>query len=168
MTTIRAAIEAAIAYLSSNPTDARSTDSLASARLLDGLRVETQDADGRGVTTDMVPSVGGANTAPSPDWLLRAALASCVTTLIAMRAAQQDVTLTAVEVDVDSESDDLGILGIDQSVPAGPLSVRVAARVSGEPREDVVAEIVGWAVDHCPVVDALRRSVPVSVETTSR
>ena len=30
-----------------------------------------------------------------------------------------------IEVTVDSESDDYGILGLDPAVPAGPLSMRV-------------------------------------------
>ena len=76
------------------------------------------------MTTDMPTSVGGGNTAPSPGWQLRAAEASCVATLIAMRAAQVGVALAKVEVTVDLESNDWGILGIgDESagaVPAGP------------------------------------------------
>ncbi len=120
---------------------------------------------GEAATTDMVASVGGTGSAPSPGWLLRAAAASCVATLIAMRAAMLDVTLEALEVSVDSESDDLGILGIDPSVPAGPLSVRVAVsvRASGSDTEQL-REIAGWGVAHCPVTDAVQRAVPIEVE----
>lgn len=52
----------------------------------------------------MATSVGGTGSAPSPGWLLRAAVASCVTTLIAMRAATLDVALDSLAVTVDSES----------------------------------------------------------------
>ena len=97
---------------------------------------------GESLTTDMVRSVGGTASAPSPGWLLRAAEASCVATLIAMRAAQVRIVLDELEVTVDSESDDRGILGVDESVRSGPLSGRVAVwiargrRVGGGPARD--------------------------------
>jgi uncharacterized OsmC-like protein len=88
-----------------------------------------------------------------------------VTTLVAIRAAVLGLELERVVVEVDSESDDRGILGLEESVPAGPLSVRarvdIAAR--GASRDDLEA-IVSWAVDHCPVTDAIRRAVPIEVE----
>jgi uncharacterized OsmC-like protein len=166
MSRIREAIEGAIEYLTANPADAVSTDSLATARLGDGLRVVVIDPEGRSIASDMVPSVGGSGSAPSPGWYLRAATASCVTTLIAMRAAQVGVEIRSLEVDVDSVSNDLGILGIDPDVPAGPLSARVAVRLAlaegGEPRQ--ARDLVDWAVDHCPVTDTIRRAVPLTVD----
>ena len=162
---IREAIEGASAYLRAHPDEARYTDSAATARIASGLRVLVTGPSGESVESDMVPAVGGAGSAPSPGWLLRAAEASCVATLIAMRAAQQGRKVTQVEVTVDSESDDRGILGLDPSTPAGPLSTRIAVRIAlaGAP-ETEAREIVAWAVDHCPVVDAVRREVPVAVE----
>ena len=123
---------------------------------------------GASITTDMVPSVGGTASAPSPGWLLRAAEASCVATLIAMRAAMLGVTLEAVEVTVDSESDDRGLLGIDEAVPAGPLSGRVSIRLTGTGADQAtLEEIARWGVKHCPVCDAVERSVPITVEVAT-
>jgi uncharacterized OsmC-like protein len=164
---IKDALGDAVAYLTANPEEARYRDGAASATLRDGLVVDVTGPGGETVTTDMVASVGGTGSAPSPGWLFRASAASCVATLIAMRAAMLGVDLEGLEVSVDSESDDRGILGIDASVTAGPLSVRVAvsARASDADAERV-RSLVEWAVDHCPVTDALRRSVPTEVETT--
>jgi hypothetical protein len=65
---------------------------------------------------------------------------------------------------VDSESDDRGILGIDLATPAGPLNVLVAVKVRASAADDqTVRAITDWAVVHCPVVDALRRSIPTEV-----
>ncbi|HEX9711891.1 MAG TPA: OsmC family protein, partial [Actinomycetota bacterium] len=133
---IKTAIDSAVEYLTANPADARSTDSLATARLLDGLRFKVTDPQGRSVTTDMVEGVGGEDSAPSPGWLLRAAVASCDATLIAMHAAREGITLSRLEVDVDSESNDLGILGIDPSVPKGPLQMRARVRVASPEADD--------------------------------
>src|SRR2546428_7501604 len=123
---IRRSLAAAIAYLTEHPDEAAYTDSVAVARIENGLRCRIEGPSGESILTDMPTSVGGDATAPSPAWLSRAAHAGCVATLIAMRAAQESVSLSDLEVAVDSESDDRGILGIDDRVPAGPRSVRVA------------------------------------------
>jgi uncharacterized OsmC-like protein len=168
---IRDALNAATAYLTEHPAEARYTDSRATARIGQGLKATVTGDGDELLTTDMPASVGGGDGAPSPGWFLRAAEASCVATLIAMRAAQLDLQLAGVEVTVDSESDDRGILGIDATVPAGPLSTRITVRVglgSSAPPADPkdVEAIVAWAVDHCPVTDAVRRAVPLVTEVT--
>jgi uncharacterized OsmC-like protein len=162
---ISQAIAAATDYLQKNPEEARSTDSAATATLVDGLVVQVTGLGDASITTDMVRSVGGTATAPSPGWLLRAAEASCVVTLVAMRAAMLGIALDTVEVTVDSESDDRGLLGIDDSVPAGPLSGRVAVRLVADGVDPAtLEEVARWGVAHCPVCEALERVVPVTVE----
>ena len=163
---IRTAIQGAVDYLTERPGDARATDSFATATIEEGLRCVVLGPDGAETHTDMVTSVGGANTAPSPGWLLRAATASCVATLIAMKAAIEGLRLGAIEVTVDSESNDLGILGIDDEVPAGPSSVSIRVKLEAADGDtDKVQEIVRWADEHCPVTDLTRRKVPVTLET---
>ena len=162
---IRQAIETATAYLGEHPEEARATDSAASASIVEGLVVRVTGPRGESLTTDMVQSVGGTATAPSPGWLLRAAEASCVATLIAMRAAMLGITLDTLEVNVDSVSDDRGLLGMDEAVPAGPLTGRVAVRLLAAGVETAtLEELARWGVAHCPVCDALERIVPVTVE----
>ncbi|HXN58782.1 MAG TPA: OsmC family protein [Candidatus Angelobacter sp.] len=166
-TKIRDALAQASAYLTAHPNEARYTDSPATAVLESGLAVTVQGPNGASVGTDMPKSVGGRDGAPSPGWLLRAAQASCLATLIAMRAAQQGIELGRIEVVVDSESDDRGILGLDDSVPAGPLSSRARVRIGSK---DLTAgqfnAIIRWAEVHCPVQDAVKRAVPSTVEAT--
>jgi uncharacterized OsmC-like protein len=164
-TKIRDALAQASAYPTAHPNEARYTDSAATAVLESGLAVTVQGPNGASVATDMPKSVGGGDGAPSPGWLLRAAQASCLATLIAMRAAQQGIDLDRIEVIVDSESDDRGILGLDESVPAGPLSSRARVRIG---RKDLPAgqlnAIIRWAEVHCPVQDAVSRAIPCTVE----
>src|SRR5919106_3716743 len=123
------AIAGAIEYLSEHPEEARYTDSEAVASLTGGLRVTVRDQAGHTIDTDMPKGVGGDESAPSAGWLFRAALAACDVTLIAMRAAMLGVELTDVQITIDSESNDHGILGIDESIPAGPFSVRTRVRL---------------------------------------
>src|SRR5688500_14440643 len=159
------AIAKATSYLTEHPEDARYTDSEAVASLVGGLRVVVRDPDGRSVETDMSKGIGGTDSAPSPGWLFRAAIASCDTTLIAMRAAMLGISLDEVEVTIDSESNDHGILAIDPSVPPGPLSIRTRVRVRAKDADEAtLRSLVEWAVAHCPVCDAAKRAVPVAVE----
>lgn len=162
---IRTAIRGAIDYLSEHPGDARATDSIATATIEEGLRCVVRGTDDVETYTDMVTAVGGKNSAPSPGWLLRAATASCVATLVAMKAALEEIEVGSIEVAVDSESDDLGILGINDDVPAGPLSVSVRVRLGPtEGDHEKLREIVRWADEHCPVTDLTRRNVPLTLE----
>lgn len=162
---IRTAITTASEHLREHPEEARSRDSLATASLVDGLIMRVTGPNGEELSTDMVPSVGGTGSAPSPGWLLRAAEASCVATLIAMRAAMLGVTLTHLEVSADSESDDRGLLGVDGDVPAGPLSGRIVVRIAAEGIDDAaLRELAGWGIVHCPVCDAVERAVPMAHE----
>jgi uncharacterized OsmC-like protein len=165
---IGAAVDKAIAYLVEHPGEARYTDSLATARLEGGLRFTVEGPGGERVRTDMSPSVGGEGSAPSPGWLFRAAMASCVGTVAAMRAAQRGVELDHLEVDVDSESDDRGLLGIDPSIPSGPLSMSVRIRLSAPGwSEDELRDVATWGKQHCPVCDAAERTVNVDVTVSS-
>jgi uncharacterized OsmC-like protein len=166
---IRESIENAKQYLSEHPDEAQYTDQPATAVIEEGLRCRVEHAVGSVVVTDMPKGVGGEGSAPSPGWLARAAQASCDATVIAMRAAELGITLQSLEVTVDSESDDRGLLGMDDAVPAGPLSARIRVRIAAEGVDPQrLRELVEWADRHSPVSDAIRRTVPTTVEVESR
>ena len=164
MTDVRGSIEGAVRFLTEHPEEARYTDSPATAVLGDDLRVEVRGSGGERLVTDMPSGIGGLGEEPSPGWLLRAATASCVATTIAMQAAREGVSLTSLEVVVDGESDDRGILGMDETVPAGPLSTRIRVSAGAEGPEDRLRGVVERGTGRCPVYDATRRAVEVSLE----
>lgn len=169
-THIGRAILGARAHLAENPERARADDSAATAVLAEGLLCRVEGPHGAGIVTDMPRGVGGTASAPSPGWYLRAAHAACDATAIAMRAAELGIALRRVEVVVDSTSDSRGVLGGDDSVPAGPLETRIAIRIdAGDVAESVVRDLVEWADRHSYVSEALRRAIPldVHVETTA-
>ncbi len=120
---IRSAVERAVDQLVNDPEAGVGPDATAVATLEDGLRMRVQGPRGE-VVTDMGESVGGAGSGPTPGWLMRAALASCDATVIAIEAAREGIELTALTVTVDSESDARGVLGVGDGVPPGPLGGR--------------------------------------------
>ncbi len=108
---IRQSIEGVIKLYSEHPEKALSTDKAAVAVIQEGLRCKAEGPNGAVLVSDMPKGVGGGGAAPTPGWFLRAALANCDATVIAMRAAQLGVVLTRLEVTVDSDSDNRGLLG---------------------------------------------------------
>ena len=167
MSEIGDAVARASSYLTEHPDEARYRDSAATARLTGGLRVTVTGPGGEQAATDMPRGIGGGASVASPGWLFRAAAASCVASLIAIRAATLGIDLAPgdVEVIVDSESDDRGILGLDDQVPAGALSMKVIVRLAGpDIGTEARAALARWAVDHCPVTNTVSRPVPVELE----
>ena len=110
----------------------------------------------------MPASVGGSALAAPPGWYMRAAAASCVATLMAMRAATLGKPLPGLSVTVGSESDDRGILAVDEAIPSGPFSMSIAITAEGVANGEL-REIADWAVTHCPVTDAIARAVPITM-----
>jgi uncharacterized OsmC-like protein len=161
---IRQSIENAVRYLAEHPDEARYTDSYARATLDESLRVKVEGPRGEHIVTDMPGAVGGRAEEPSPGWLFRAAIASCVASTIAMEAAREGVGLPSLQVEVDSESDDRGMLGMDETVPAGPLttSIRIRARAHGV-EDGHLHAILERGAGRCPVCDATKRAVDVSL-----
>src|SRR3970040_1525319 len=83
---IREALERASDALAKNPAMARGTAAPLTARLIDGLSYEVKGTAGETLRTDMPRMVGGDGGAPNPGWLMRASLAACAASVIAMRA----------------------------------------------------------------------------------
>ena len=154
---IREAIEKTSKVLTEQPEKAKSKNVPATARLLDGLRCEATGPNGESLHTDMPPAMGGAASAPGPGWALRAALASCTATAIAMRAARLGINLTTLEVTVESYSDSRGLLGLDDKISAGlsSLTTRIKIGAAGVP-PDQLRELAEWGDHHSPVACTAR------------
>ena len=162
---IQQSVVSVIKFLTEHPEECRYVDKAATAVIEDGLRCRAEGPNGMMVTSDMSKAIGGGGSAPSPGWLLRAALANCYATVIAIRSAQLGVTLSALEVTVDSESDDRGLLGMDDTIHAGPLSMRIRVRIgANSTTPEHLKEIVEWSGAHSPVADAVRRAIPCERE----
>lgn len=159
MANISEAIGKLTAAIAAEPARARAKNLPATARLVEGLRCEVTGPYNERLVTDMPPAVGGTASGPNPGWLLRGALASCTATVIAMRAAKLGIALSGVEVNVETDSDLRGILGMDESVSAGHGPVRIKVTIASptaSPAE--LRELVEWADRHSPVNCTVRQA----------
>ena len=164
MEAIRKAIETAAGKLAEHPEMAVGTDAAATAVREEGLRFRVDGPKGP-FTTDMSESVGGAASAPTPGWMLRAALAACDATTVAMEAARDGIELTELSVSVESETDFRGVLGVNGGSHPGPLAIRVRIEMAApDATQDQLREIVQRAEAHSPVRDALAREMSMTTE----
>jgi uncharacterized OsmC-like protein len=149
---VAAVLEATSAEFARHPERARIKGVTAVATLSSGMVCEVRGPNGEYLKTDMPPPLGGAASAPSPGWLLRASMASCAATVIASRAAMQGIALSLLEVSATSESDLRGQLDGEPPVPARlydlALKVRIASPTA-TPAE--LQAIVEWGQAHSPV-----------------
>ena len=137
-------------------------DTTATARIEQGLRCRIESPDGRAIYTDMPESVGGDNQCNSPGWHLRAALASCDATLLAMRAARVGIELDSIEVRVEASSDGRGMF-LDQGINPGSSAMQIHFRIgAGKASRDDVEALVRWVEEHSPVCADIARAVEVS------
>jgi uncharacterized OsmC-like protein len=167
MDAIRSAIGTASGKLAEHPEMAVGTDAAATAVREEGLRFRVDGPNGA-ITTDMSESVGGAASAPTPGWLMRAALAACDATTVAMEAARDGIELSGLIVSVDSDTDFRGVLGVDGSPHPGPLAIRVRIELAAAgASEEQLREIVRRAEERSPVRDALVREISMSTEVVT-
>lgn len=162
---IREAIESLSSAITADPAKARAKNAPATARLVDGLQCELRGPRDERVVTDMPPAMGGAASGPNPGWLLRGALASCTATVIAMRAAKLGMTLSNLEVTVETDSDLRGLLGLDENVSAGHAAMRMKVKI-GAPGQspETLRELVKWAEVHSPVSCTVKQAPACSLD----
>ena len=165
---IQQAIEGVEQYLHDNAERGPQPDVPATAIIEDGLRCRIEAPDGSAIYTDMPTSVGGSASASSPGWHLRAALASCDATLLAMRAARLGLKLDSIQVRVEASSDGRGMF-LDESVSPGSTDMRLYFKISASKvTRSQIEALVHWVEQHSPVGADITRAVDArsELETT--
>jgi uncharacterized OsmC-like protein len=156
------AIASVETYLQSHANPGPRADTTATATIVNGLKCRIESPDGNAIHTDMPPAIGGDATANSPGWHLRAALASCDATMVAMRAARLGLHLDSIEVRVDASSDGRGMF-LDEGVSPGSAEMQLHFKIGrGDASVEQVEALVHWVEEHSPVGNDVMRAVKVS------
>ncbi|MDO8615804.1 MAG: OsmC family protein [Dehalococcoidia bacterium] len=132
-------------------------------RVRSGVTCDIEDGAWK-LVADETPGDGGAGLGPDPGVLVRAGLGSCLAMGYVLWAARLEIPLDSVEVVVEADYDARGMYGVDDSVPPGWTAVRYTAHISSPAGEERVRQLVATADAHSPVLDDLRRAVPVRGE----
>jgi len=168
MEDIATAMQRVQSILKRKPAAGVHDDAPATARWQTGLRIAASHANGAQVLTDMPTELGGSGDQVTPGWLLRAGLASCLATRIAMGAAATGIELTFLEVVASSRSDARGLFGMPEvsgePVSAGPRDVQLVVRISAAGVSAKVLQELAEDSDRCsPVSTALRDQVSAAL-----
>ncbi|HET9976851.1 MAG TPA: OsmC family protein [Burkholderiaceae bacterium] len=166
---IAAAQHRVSSVLRKRPTAGLSDDAPALVRWDGELRARARHDNGAEIATDMPREIGGTATGVTPGWLMRAALASCAVTRIAMLAAAEGLVLHTLEARATSRSDARGLLGlpdVDGSpVSAGPLDMRLHVRIGSDGASpERLRALVAASEPLSPITCALQAPIPVAVQ----
>ena len=162
---IREALEQMKRVFQERPEEARRKAASATATLVGGLQCQITGPTGEKAQSDVPPALGCGGLGANPGWFLRASLASCTATAIAMRAAMLGIQLKTLEVTVESESDHRGFLDMDDSIPAAMLSLHTHVKIGAEGAATVpLRELVEWGERHSVVGCTIRRPPTLSVD----
>lgn len=115
------------------------------------------------VQTDEPPQLGGADTFANPEELLAASLCGCLTAGIATNAALFETDLQDLNVQVELNWDMKGVLGLDRSVPNGPLNIHYIVEMKGDSEEKLkkAKEVID---KKSPVLNSLLNQMKITSE----
>lgn len=168
MEQVAASMERVVSALRRKPHAGLHEDTPATVRWAGGLRTVARTAAGVEIVTDMPQAIGGNDSAPTPGWLLRTALASCAVTRIAMEAASRGIVLHTLEAHATSRSDLRGLVGLAEAdgspVPAGPLAMDLHVRIGAPGVDAALLRALVEATPGCsPVTAALEQALAVGL-----
>jgi uncharacterized OsmC-like protein len=162
---IREAIDNIAKAIVANPEKGPVKNSPATASLMKDLSFSITGPKGEKAHTDMPEALGGSGGVPQPGWLLRASLAACTGTVIAMRAAKLGIALDRLDVTAESQGDNRGLLGLDDRVSAALFGLRMVVRIrAANATRDQLEGLVHWADAHSPVACTLRNALAADIE----
>jgi uncharacterized OsmC-like protein len=114
------------------------------------------------------PVLLGANEGANPVEFLLHALAGCVTTTFVLHAAARGIRIARLSTELDGELDLHGLLGLDDSVPAGYERIRIRMDVEADCPDEELEDLLAYARRHSPVCNTVCRAVPVEIERVRR
>jgi uncharacterized OsmC-like protein len=162
----RESLERAKRLFLEKPAAARKPNAWATAVWRDGLACELSGPAAEKAITDMPEPMGGQAAGCNPGWLLRAGMASCAATAIAMRAAMQGIALKTLEVKVESQSDARGLVGI-ADVPTALANLRMSVKIGADGIDEAqLRELAAWGEANSPVSCTLRERPPVALDVS--
>lgn len=144
-----------------------SATSRSRATLGNDLRCVSVEGDWT-IDTDLPFAFGGSASAPTPTMLLRAALGACMAMTYRIRAERAGLGPFGVSVDVEADSQLVGMLLTAAATPPGFTAIRYDVDVECDAPHSDVRRVLDEGDRLSPVLDVIRRPTAVSRTTTIR
>ncbi len=135
-----------------------------SAEVHDGLRC-TYANEGHQLVIDMPSAIGGTDDGLTPGFYGRAAICSCLAIGIKMTATREDLHLETVEVGIEQDWDNRGVLAMDGASPV-PSDTRIAIMVKSTEPNEVLKEMIDRAMSGDPWFLAFKNAQPVQTHVS--
>lgn len=159
---LRGLIDVTADVIEANP-DAAIVRPTASTALVRGTATQvTVVAGAHEFTIDEPAVLGGGDQGANPVEHLLASLGACQVITYQFWAARLDIAIDAIEVRLTGELDVRGFFGLDDSVRPGFRSIAAEIDITGPESQERYAELTEQVEAHCPVLDVLTASVPVT------
>ncbi|HLF79485.1 MAG TPA: OsmC family protein [Dehalococcoidia bacterium] len=155
MDDLKTVIESALSGLKEHPTAGQGT-AVTRTVIRSGVTCDVEDGHWK-LIADEMPGDGGAGLGPDPGVFGRAALGSCLAMGYVMWAAHLDIPIEACEVVVEADYDARGMLGLDDSIPAGWTDLRYKVTIKSPASPERIREMVEFADRHSSILDFYRR-----------
>ena len=134
----------------------------AESRQRSGFESEAKAGECR-LVLDQPSALGGTDRGPRPGEVVLMALASCQEHTYRVHAALLGIPLEDIHVELEGLVDGRGFLG-DESVTPGFSEVRGVVTIKSSASDADLARLRETVDRHCPVLDDLRRPVPVTLK----
>ncbi len=131
------------------------------SELQDGFRSEVSIRQHR-LTVDEPVFIGGTDQGPTPVEIVLAALGTCQEITWRAFAAALEIDLQKISVKVEGDIDFCGFFAVDESVRPGYERIRAEIKIETNASQEEIEKLREMAEGHCPVLDILQGSVPVT------
>ncbi|GIV89243.1 MAG: osmotically inducible protein OsmC [Chloroflexus sp.] len=145
-----AAFRAQLAAQPPTPVTLRAAVTVAAGTGLRPVRVRDHT-----VLSDSGPALGGYDLGPNAPELLLAAMASCVAHSALAIAADRELALDELQVEVTGQIDYRGTLAVSAEAPVTPTGLRYTIRYRGEVSDGEMAALQADLERLCPVLLAV-------------
>lgn len=151
---IKSAFERSVQALSLKPSMGFGTGT-SKTRLVHGLSCKVTEDDWE-FFVDMPVGIGGNASAPKPGVYGRAALGSCLAIGYMLYASKLDLPIDALEVEVQTDFDNGGLLGIENAT-TGYMEVRYTITIESEAAPEELTRMLDLADRHSPYLNIFSR-----------
>jgi len=158
---LKTATERNIKAISRRPSIGQGTATTTVAVRAGGTACEIEDGPWT-LVADMDAGMGGGAAGPDPGVLARGALGACLAAGYLVWAARLGVPVDDVSVVIQTDYDARGMYAVDNAVSPGWQALRYTVSITSPAPEERVREVVDQADRHSPILDDIRRPVPVA------
>jgi uncharacterized OsmC-like protein len=116
---------------------------------------------------DMPGPLGGTDRGPKPTEFVLVGLATCHEVTYRYVAESLGIPLAGVSVTINAAVDQRGFLGLDDRARPGFVEIKGTVTLDTPASEADVERLRQMVEKHCPVLDALRAPVPVTMDVVN-